>query len=341
MAVAVLFVALSFYVYYQPVAIVLPHHNLVETTRQQFLKDVSRRRLFTRHIILLSPDHFSPQQTQVTSSTRDWNLSTGKAKYNNFLEVSLPQNNSIYDDHGIYNPLTDLKKSFPLADFFPVLIGQQTVPSDLQSLLTQIKNKCGFDCLVVASVDFSHYLPATLAEVHDVFTLNNLQNLDLDKILLSEVDSPQSLYLLSSFARFQSAFKWSLYAHTNSGIIAANPDVETTTHVFGSYARGKHQPSTNLAIIHLPYQLNRSQSQQTVGDRFFYGVDKSVVDSYLPNFVIATTITPSHTIKSFLPLNGNNFVRGADKQKLIKRYFDSISNPKVIKDYFWGTLIYE
>jgi len=268
-------------------------------------------------------------------------LSSGTANYKNFLGLDLPSNDAIQNDHGIFNPLTDLKKYFPSADFFPVIIGQKTTVSDLQPLLTQIKKHCGFDCLLVSSVDFSHYLPVTLATVHDAYTLNNFQNLDTDKLLISEVDSPQSLYLLSSFAKYQQAPSWSVFAHTNSGFIASDPDSETITHIFGAYSRGSKILGNVLTFIHLPYTLNRQQSQNTVGDRFFYGVDKTVIDSYVPNFIIAKIIYPNKVIKSFLPLEGNAFARGPRKQQLIKQYFDTISSPNVTKDYFWGTLIYE
>lgn len=342
---SVLFILLTSYFtyqfYYQPLAIVLPHHNLVQTTRQQFLKEISRRRFFTRHIVLISPDHFSPRQTFITSSTRNWELSSGVAQYNNFLDLQLPSNDAIQNDHGIFNPLADLKTYFPSADYLPIIIGQKTSVTDLQPLLGQLKKHCGFDCLLVSSVDFSHYLPATMAFVHDAYTLNNLHSLDTEKLLGSEVDSPQSLYLLSSFALTNNASRFSVFAHTNSGFIASDPDSETTTHIFGSYSRGKKVPANNLTFIHLPYSLDRSLSQNTVGDRFFYGVDKTIIDSYVPNFVIAKIIYPGKVIKSFLPLDGNSFVRGPRKQQLIKQYFDSISSPGVTKDYFWGTLIYE
>lgn len=324
-------------------AIVIPHHNLVASTRQQFLKTIAQQRPFTRHIILLSPDHFSPRQYQLTSSSRNWNLSTGTAVYNNFLNLDLTKDDSLLqNDHGIYNPLADLKTYFPKADYFPVLIGQKTTATQLQTLLNHINQYCHFDCLLVTSVDFSHYLPAALAEVHDAFTLTNLQNFHLPNLLKSEVDSPQSLYLLSSFSQNRHAKSWNLFAHTNSGLIARNPDVETTTHIFGYYTRRFFHNSSVTTSTTLPYPLDRSLSQVSLGDRFFYGVDNFSISSASPNFVVSETNYPSKTVKSFLPLKDNYFIRGTDKQNLIKNYFDTIPNqPHLTKDYFWGKLIYE
>ncbi len=243
--------------------------------------------------------------------------------------------------------MPDIKTVWPKAEVIPILVGQKVDSKNLETLLSDLKNNCGFDCLLIFSVDFSHYLPATLAEVHDAYTLNQLQNLNTNKILEVEVDSPQSLYLMTGFAVSRNTPKWSLFAHTNSGFIAHDPDSETTTHIFGSYSRS-YSYFLNLksyvsfyTSVTTPQKLNRSQNQTTIGDRFFYGVDSLTVDPS-NNFVVSTITTPTKIIKSFLPIKGNLFVRGSDKSQLIKQYFDSIPNePNLTKDYFWGKLIYE
>jgi len=288
----------------------LPHHNLVQTIRQDFLKEIALKRPVTQKIILIGPDHFSPNQNQINISDQNWHLSTGNMLFEN-QSINLPVNNNLLkSDHAVYNPLADLKKYFPTATIYPIIIGQKVDQKTLDNLLAQIKSACHSDCLLVASVDFSHYLPATLAEVHDAFTINNLQNLDTQNILKSEVDSPQSLYILTKFSQFK---KFNLFAHTNSGLISKNPDTETTTHVFGSYSFGFPQKSV--------------VKTETIQNN---------------DFSISTITTPTQTIKSFLPIKNNIFLRGLEKQQLIKNYFDSIQDVKSLtKDYFWGKLIYE
>ena len=210
------------------------------------------------------------------------------------------------------------------------MIGQKVTSDQLQPLLKSLNQSCHFDCLLVFSVDFSHYLPASLSEVHDAYTLTQLQNLASPKILQAEVDSPQSLYIFTKYAQSHFAYHWQLFAHTNSGVIAHNPDSETTTHIFGSYSFGLFTQSTTQTSTSTPAILDR-----------FYGVNKLTLDS-LSNFSISTVTTPTQIIKSFLPIKNDLFVRGPDKQLLIKQYFDSIpTDPKLTKDYFWGKLIYE
>lgn len=305
----------------------MPHHNLVANVRQEFLKDVASKRPVTNKIILLGPDHFSNNQRQTMISDQPWKLSNGNFLFNNF-QFNLPvDNNLVKNDHSIFNPLTDLKTYFPQASVYPILIGQKVDPKTLDSLFAQIRKKCLSDCLLVASVDFSHYLPATLAEVHDAYTINNLQNLDTDNILKSEVDSPQSLYILTKFSQSK---KFNLFAHTNSGFLSRNPDFETTTHVFGSYSKGLFKKSNVITSTVTPQSFDRS-----------YGVDNFQLDSST-QFVFSNITTTSQIIKSILPIKNSLFIRGQDKQKIIKDYLDSVPNaPNLTKDYFWGKLIYE
>lgn len=269
-------------------------------------------------------------------------MSTGILKFQD-QNLNLPiKNNLIKNDHAFYNPLADIKKYFPNATVYPISIGQKIDSSSLDNLITQVSNICGFDCLLVASVDFSHYLPATLAEVHDAYTLTNLQNLDSFSIQLSEVDSPQSLYFLIKYALQKNTKNWHIFAHTNSGFLINSPDVETTTHVFGYYNLGINIQSNTYTSIQLPYPLERSQNQDTVGDRFFYGTHSFISNSTIPNFVIGQIKNSTQDIEIYLPIKENLFVRGNDKKILIKNYFDSLPNDQnLTKDYFWGKLIYD
>lgn len=327
--------------YFQPLAIVLPHHNIVQNVRQEFLKKISKSRPITKKIILIAPDHFSQNQQQININNENWNLSTGYIKFGE-LNLNLLVNNSLLkNDHAVYNPLADLKTYFPRATIYPILIGQKVSFSSLNSLLSNLESVCHFDCLLVASVDFSHYLPATLAQVHDTHTLKILNNLDSNNLSNVEVDSSQSLYLLTKFSQNKSAKKFNLFAHTNSGFITGNPDIETTTHVFAYYTRGYSTPVYTNTTVSTPIFLDRSKNQITLGDRFFYGVDEFSIDPSL-DFVVATVTTSSQIVKSYLPIKDNLFIRGEEKQKLIKNYFDIIPNDQnLTKDYFWGKLIYD
>jgi MEMO1 family protein len=341
------FLSSFLYLYLSPRAIIVPHHNIVASTRTSYFQKIKFLRPFTRQIIIIGPDHFSVNQRQISYTDADWSLPDTKIFYDHSFDASglLANNYLVKNDHTIYNLLPDIKKYFPRATLVPILLGQKLISSDLDSLFSKITSYCHFDCLLIASVDFSHYLPASLADVHDAFTADALNSSNLEKIFSAEVDSPQSLYLISRFAKEKKIF-FSLSARTNSGTILKNPDIETTTHFFGSFSHlffKKYSKTTTK--LKLPFPVDRPKNLSTLGDRFFYGVDEI---SSVPNdsdFAISTIEDQNQTIKSFFPLRkvGDqvSFVRGDQKTAIIKNYFDSLTDLSITKDYFWGKLIYE
>lgn len=303
-----IFLVLSFFfiskIYFQPVSVVLPHHNLVKDKRLEFLKTIAQNRPVTRHIILVSPDHFSSNQTGLFSADADWNLNNGQIFFDQSLKISglTLNNNLLKSDHAIYNILPDLKSIFPKAQIFPILIGQKYPLADLNNLLTQINSVCRFDCLFIASVDFSHYLPAAVADVHDQKSLFVLQNLNIQNLNQLEVDSPQSLYLLTQFSKAKKAQSFNIFSHTNSGFLAGNPITETTTHLMGSYQKALSS-KTNSSVTTFTFAQNIDPKNQSVslGDRFFYGVDQLNSNlSFSHNVTADITINPTKDVTSIV-----------------------------------------
>lgn len=342
-----LFLAISSWFYLAPSAIIVPHHNIVAVNRQNFLQTVRLLRPYTKKIILISPDHFSTNQKLISYTDANWNLSNGTIFYDHSFDSSdLTVNNQLLkNDHGIYNILPDIKKLFPKVTVVPILIGQKLSQNELDKLYQKINNYCSWGCLLVASIDFSHYLPASMASAHDSYTLDSLYSKNLNKIFSSEVDSPQSFYLISKFA-FDKNNNFNLFDHTNSGYLIKNPDIETTTHLFGLFNPvPSFQKNIVKTTLNLPYQIDQSKNLNSLGIRFFYGFDEVSYDSALQNFTITTSTSNNKVVQSFFPIitqkNITNFIRGDEKTKLIKNYFDSITDKNITKDYFWGTLIYD
>lgn len=331
-------------------AVIVPHHNIVADIRLNFLKSIKYRRPFTRHIILIGPDHFSQFQGSIRYSNHNWSLSNGDLKFDQelFSKINFSltlDNNVVQNDHSIYNILPNIRQLWPNSKVIPIIIGQKFDTNNLNPLIDQIKSVCKFDCLIIASIDFSHYLPATMADAHDSYTINALYNQNLNKIITSEVDSPQSLYFVSKYS-FDKNNKFRLFNHTNSGYLIKNPDIETTTHIFGLFNHFPPFQNNNVKIkLDLPYLIDQKQNLKSLGERFFYGFDEVNTNSTLPDFAIITSTSNNKIVQSFFPItnqkNTTNFIKGDEKIKLIKNYFDTITDINITKDYFWGTLIYD
>ncbi len=338
-----MFLVTFFWFYFAPVAVIVPHHDIVAVNRINFLQKVKFLRPKTSHIILIAPDHFSEFQSSVRYANNYPNFDKEL-----FFKINFPitlSNGIVNSDHSINNILPDIDNLWPQAKVVPIIIGQKFDPKKLDPLISQISQICKLDCLIIASIDFSHYLPAIMANAHDSFTLDALYNQNLDKIIASEVDSPQSLYLISKYS-FDKNKGFNLFDHTNSGFLLNSADGEVTTHLFGLFNKllfpKKYFTKTRLD---LPYPIDQKQNLNSLGERFFYGFDEINTNSTLPDFAIITTTSNNKVVQSFFPIitqnNITNFIKGEQKINLIKQYFDSIIDINITKDYFWGTLIYD
>jgi poly-gamma-glutamate synthesis protein (capsule biosynthesis protein) len=341
-----------------PVAAVVPYHDIVASTRLKSLKTIARLRPKTKTIILIGPDHFSVNQRQRSYSNQNWTLNKGQI---NFATPLLPrlspllslQNGVVKNDHTVFNLLGDIKATFPQASLFPILLGQQVPLTSLNSLVSTISEVCQKDCLLLVSVDFSHYLPWALAPVHaqkTLYTLSTQIHLDVPAL---EVDSQQSLYVLMKFSGLKSSTNFHLLAHTNSTKLAGLRDTESTSHVMGYYSpssANSYHPPRPFTFTFSP-TLERKLNQTSLGDRFFYGVDQFNPSLNLPltlpkNMIVAGAQTKAGTHLVFLPyklVKGQYFLlTGDSKTKELYKFFSSLKLPfSATTDTFSGTLFYD
>lgn len=309
---------------FQPQVLIIPHHNVVQVLRQQIINEVAHRRVHTKTVIILSPDHFNPSQSGLTTTKSDWVLANGVIQHDQFIGAffsTLNQNDAaVKNDHGIYNLLPDIHAAFPQAKIVPILIGQSLKATQLEKLSQVLISTCHTTCLLIASVDFSHYLPAQLADVHDAFSLKAISNLDDALVMNAEVDSPQSLYLTLQFAKAHHSSRFVFKAHTNSGKLVNNYDVETTSHILGWFQPGLKSPINSQTFVYA-HDLDRKLNQNTLGDRFFYGADITNTQnaSISADLVLAGITWNNHRQLMFLPLSSDHaFLRGQAKQNALQ-----------------------
>lgn len=323
----------------QPIGIVVPHHNIVADERFQMMEVIKQKRFVTNKIVVLSPDHFSNDQKSIYYSDRNWEFPNSKIKYdtsfNNYVFSDLKLNdNLVKSDHGIYNILSDVGNVWPSAKVVPILIGQEVKFSNLDNFIQNLNNYCGFDCLLISSVDFSHYLPYKLANIHDQESISTLMNMNLDNPKLIEVDSPQSIYSLINFSKNKNANNFVLYNHTNSTELVENEDAESTSHVFGWYERILFGKSNKYNVKTFTYANNllKKDNLNSLGERFFYGVGEINLNNkeINKNMIVAGYETDKEIKKVYFPLICKEkeciFARGEEKKKHLQQALDGVDN---------------
>ncbi len=281
--------------------IVVPHHDLVKKQRQALFEKMKQR--FSginqpKTVILLSPNHFNAGSAPIQVNKQTWDTFDGAILPQTDVidtliasKVAKSEPKSFGHEHGIKLILGDIKRTFPDARIVPIILKMGAKDADITRLHDALFRTCSA-CLMVASVDFSHYQPAALADFHDTLTLRALQNRDSATLLAkAEVDSPPALALLTRWAQSHKTEHFSLFDHTNSGVLAKDFDGETTTHIFGWYEEGIPViPEDSVTFLmggdmmfgrfvaykYLKDGLEKIFSQ--FGDRVFWGTDAAIAN---------------------------------------------------------------
>ena len=222
-------------------AIILPHHDLADNYRLDLLSQVSQK-VNPKTIIVISTNHFEVGSYNILTTVKEWKLKNAlfdpdSAKISS---LNIKTDHLAFDrEHGIYNLLEPLKNNFADAKIVPIILKQNTTASQLDELVVNLNRVCRADCLLVGSVDFSHYQPASVASIHDLLSIKALNNLDKSLIWQTEVDSNPTLYLAIEFAKLKKSNSFHLVTNTNSGLMEHTPDAESTSYILGWFEYAK------------------------------------------------------------------------------------------------------
>lgn len=275
--------------------VIVPHHDLVKDQRSKFFLDLAKNTR-PKTIIIVSPDHFAAGD-DITTTDRVWKLENAEISPNQTIinqlidqKIAKKKDSAFEREHGIFNLLSDLQSNFPSVKLVPIILKQDLEKDKIDNLANKLNEICTDNCLLISSIDFSHYQVGSLAEIHDSLSIRALTNLDQDLAWRSEVDSDQSLSLAISWAKLHQTENFVLKEHTNSGKINNSSDEETTSYVFGWFENGTKKEITNefTFMIGGDTMLGRSVAWQfdnklteafnNLGDRFFWGTDVSLVN---------------------------------------------------------------
>ncbi len=277
--------------------IIVPHHDLVKDKRADFFKTI-KGEVNPKTVILISPNHFDNGNFGFVSASADgWNnkngISLASDKIDQLIKLgNVGQDDSVFvREHGINNILPDIKSTFPSADIIPIAIKQTVDLAATNTLFENLNAVCAQNCLLVASIDFSHYQPGALSEVHDQTTLRAIDGLDENAAWNSEVDSDQSLVLAIKWAKLHNTDTFNLFLNTNSGKLTDDRDAESTSYVLGDYSAGteKKSPESVSFLVGGDVMLDRAIDYNfrdnkifdlgsNLGDRLFWGTDLSMVN---------------------------------------------------------------
>ncbi len=221
---------------------VVPHHLLAKDLMEDFFSYISSQEK-PKTIVILSPDHFQSGILMESNSFITIALVGDDEKFNNlkvdtllwkklFKENKMIFNNSaVIAEHGVTTLLPYIKKYFPETNILPILIPADITKEQVEQLVKTIDENTLLNTIVVASVDFSHYLPSQAADFHDTKSIRVLLNFEEEHFKNIEVDCWQALYAARFFAKLRQKETPHIIAHKNS-VDFLNFELEETTSYF-------------------------------------------------------------------------------------------------------------
>jgi len=221
---------------------VVPHHLLAKDIMEDFFSYISSQEK-PKTIVILSPDHFQSGILMESNSFITIAVDSNDKEFNNlkvdtllwgklFKENKMALNNSaVIAEHGVTTLLPYIKKYFPETNILPILIPADITKEQVEQLVKTINENTLLNTIVVASVDFSHYLPSQAADFHDAKSIRVLLNFEEENFKNIEVDCWQALYAARLFAKLRQKKTPHIMAHNNSADFL-NLELEETTSYF-------------------------------------------------------------------------------------------------------------
>jgi len=233
---------------------ILPHHNLVSDYIDAFYRGIADSEV--ERIILISPNHsdigshYIQSTTELpTSLTLDEPLITALEAKGAVGVESI----SFGAEHGIMVHIYKLEEYFPDAKVTPIILKWKTPQENLDRLIAAIEDEVGKEgTLVIASIDFSHFVTEKTAVENDERTMNWLEawgagileedislemiwelehTTHLDTPSATGMDSPESFYIFTQLMGAPS--KLEIWSRTSSiSIFGGENPLQNTSHIF-------------------------------------------------------------------------------------------------------------
>lgn len=217
---------------------ITPHHLEVSFILNDFYKRLSFQNIHT--VILVGPNHYEKGNFKVLTSLYNWDTPFGVVEANRQMvkhliskdlarvdEVVLP------NDHSVAGSMSFIKYYLPEAKVVPLILSGTMKEEESRVLADSLKEFIKEGVVIVAPVDFSHYLNSKLAWEKDKITEKVMENFDYRQLFSLNndyLDSPPSIAVILMVMQALGKTNMDILYHSNSGEIQKNYHIETTSY---------------------------------------------------------------------------------------------------------------
>lgn len=220
---------------------IVPHHLLAGNFPAAFFNNLKKQN--PEVIYLIGPDHYHAGNGKVLTFNLFWQTPYGVLAIDDKI-VSDMQSSGVAEigtkeifskEQSISSLVSIVKKTLPDVKVVPVIFDYTVATDTLDKFSQYLIEKVSDKSVVVASVDFSHYMTWPVANFHDELSNQVMTNLDFERTKKLDIDSWGSLYVLSKYLSAKNYNKIAYELHGNSAEFLNNPTLKETTSYFSPY----------------------------------------------------------------------------------------------------------
>jgi AmmeMemoRadiSam system protein B len=218
---------------------VVSHH--IPTTIPRLVEFYSRlkKTQTIKNFIVIGPDHNDAGKAPVTVSNANFFTAYGEVKPIGGLATKLEDaklaniEEAPFDqEHSVGSQILIISKIFPGANVTPIIFRSDTTLDHAIALGKMLATLLNDETVIIASVDFSHYLSTDQAMPIDQISGEVIRNLDLEATPLVKADSGKSMEVFMQVMSQKKAFGTDDFEILNTNDLMQNSDY-TTGYVFG------------------------------------------------------------------------------------------------------------
>lgn len=262
--------------------LIVPHHLLAKDI-------IANTYAYTaygqyKNIVLLSPDHFSAGQEEISVTERDFSTVFGTVTTDKEIARELKElffvseGDFFYREHGLGAQLPFIKYYFPNTKIIAITFKPTVSRDKLNQVIAILEKNLSPDSLIIQSTDFSHYFTPAQATLKDTESINVIKDGDALKTLYlgqpANLDSRAALYIQASLQKDFFKTKPIILEHKNSQDYTAEYVSSST-----SYLAVAYQPEIKVAIA--SSTLATSTPAETSGSANFIFVGDVMLSRYI------------------------------------------------------------
>lgn len=273
--------------------LVVNHHLLAAPFIAETLEEAATNESVT--VILISPNHFDAGPSNIETSVYDWQTPYGILPANQNFATHLPsarvQEFPFEKEHGISGVIPFIKRTMPNATLVPIILKDKTTSEEIDKLEKEIAQQATGPILMVASIDFSHYLPSAVANFHDILSEHVLRTFDYNNIKNLEIDSRPSMRLLLKYMETRDTEHFTVLNHSNSQELTNKlDDPSGTSYITGYFTKGPRILDTHNTTFITGSIYNQNKNILSQVERMFSGSSQTyILDQTLFPFDISKT----------------------------------------------------